>query len=207
MLNGGSPNRWIIACNTNCRFQIVKPSAWSQASGDSQLVPADLTPAAAKHLANLFRPEFSQTVIAVEIEMHVFVKCLIPGNARRAGRRPVLARHHTTPAVRRRPLRHLPDGGVDPRIGAERQRVVIARHLKLLAAARVRQCQLALGQAEMRLGKLRVQFGRLREFFGGGGGNCFAIATISLRQNPGRIARGPLEAGCCWPSRQTADCL
>ena len=56
-----------------------------------------------QHSPDLFRPELSQPVIAVEIEMDMLVKNFVSGDARRAGLRQGLLRVTQEPAGRRRP--------------------------------------------------------------------------------------------------------
>jgi hypothetical protein len=126
-------------------------------------------------------------VIAIEIQMHMLEKCFIAGDARRVGLGQGFFGVTKNQPVAGALLRHLPDGGVDPRVGAERQRVRITRDLKLLRRGGVRQRQLALGEAEMRLGKLRFQFGGWREQFGGG-------QKITLRLQRFCPGKNPVEA-------------
>ena len=72
--------------------------------------------------------------------MHMLKKNLIAGQPCRTRLRQIffsVAEHQVITGAR---LRQLPDGRVDARVGAERQRVGVARDLKFLRRVGVRQC-------------------------------------------------------------------
>ena len=96
-----------------------------------------------------FRPKPGESIISIEIEMHVFKEKIVAGDAHGAGLGQSLLGVAELNAIAVEVLGCAANGRVDPGIGAKGQGVLVAGRSKFFEGVSIRESQFALGQAEM----------------------------------------------------------